>query len=107
MEINNFLTQETLVTFAMTIFIVELWVSFSKEIKFIKNIPTKLYTFMLSMTHLILINSTANIFEKSILGFYVLSSNALVISMLLCGSYDLIKGNTIIKNKKGKEDESR
>lgn len=98
MEITNFLSAESIITFAMTVIIVELWVSFSKELKFIKKIPTKLYTFILSLIHLAIINSQVGLFVATPFGIYLLMCNALIIAVILCSGYDVVT-NKITINK--------
>lgn len=101
MEITNFISNDALTTFLMTVLIVELWVSFTKELVFIKKIPTKLYTFLLTVIHLFIINTSALLFEWSILGIYGLLCNALIISIMLCGGYDVMtKKITVNKEEK-------
>ena len=98
MEITNFLSQEAIITFTMTIIIVELWVSFSKELKFIKSVPTKLYTFILALIHLTIINVQVGLFTVTPFGIYLLMCNALIIAVILNGGYDIIT-NKITINK--------
>lgn len=101
MEITNFISSETLTTFFMTILIVELWVSFTKEIVLIKKIPTKIYTFILTVIHLFITNTSVQIFDCTVLGIYGLFCNALIISVMLCGGYDVVtKKITINKDIK-------
>lgn len=90
MEINNFVNAETLITFGMTIIMVELWVGFTKELPYIKRIPTKFYTFILTVFHLAIINSTVGLFAMTTIGIYTLLCNALIIAVILNGGYDII-----------------
>lgn len=90
MEITNFLTKEMLMTFTMTLVIVELWVSFTKELPLIKRIPTKVYTLILAVLHLAIINTSTAAFSLDVLGLYLLLCNALIISVVLCGGYDVV-----------------
>ena len=100
MEITNFISNEALTTFLMTILVVELWVSFTKELTIIKKIPTKIYTFILTVIHLFIINTSALLFEWSVLGIYALLCNALIISVMLCGGYDIVTKKITINNNK-------
>lgn len=101
MEFTNFLTVDTIVTFAMALIIIELWVAFTKELPIIKKIPTKFYTWVIAVLHLAVINTNIGIFAMNILGIYLLLCNALIFSFLLCGGYDIAVGN-ITLNKNGK-----
>ena len=100
MEITNFISSEALTTFLMTILVVELWVSFTKEMVFIKSIPTKVYTFILTTIHLFIINTTSLFFSWTVLGIYGLLCNALIISVMLCGGYDVVTKKITINNNK-------
>ena len=99
MEITNFITSEALTTFLMAIIMVELWVSFTKELVFIKDIPTKFYTFIVTVIHLFIINISANLFSLNILGIYSLLCNALIISVMLCGGYDIVTNKITINGE--------
>lgn len=104
MEITNFLTAEVLINFTMTIIMTELWVSFTKEFILIKKLPTRIYTFILAAIHLSIINSQAGLFTLTTLGVYTLLCNALIISIVLCGGYDVVVGKiTINKDEKNKD----
>lgn len=102
MEITNFITSEAIMAFMTTLIIVELWVSFTKELRFIKNIPTKFYTFILTVVHLFVINTTAQLFNWNVLGIYTLLCNALIISVMLCGGYDVVTNKITINSNKDK-----
>lgn len=103
MEITNFITSEAITAFLTTIIVVELWVSFTKELIFIKKIPTKFYTFILTTIHLLIINTTASLFELSVLGTYTLLCNALIISVILCGGYDIVTNKITINGNKAED----
>lgn len=109
MEIQDFLTPELLVSFVGTIIMVELLVGLTKELPIIRKIPTKLYTLILATIHLFIIKIGLNTIDLTVLGVYVLFCNAVVISVLLTGGYDiavgkinitgLTKGDKTLKNK--------
>lgn len=106
MEINNFLTQETLMTFMGTLIIVELWVGFTKELPIIKLIPTKVYTLILSVIHMFIINVATGIMDINMTNIYWLLCNSLIISVLLSSGYDVCVGKinvTGISNKENKQ----
>lgn len=99
MEITNFLTPDALMTYAITLVMVELWVAFTKELPFIKKIPTKFYTFLLALLHLIIINTELTIFPLTTIGIYALPCNALILSTILCGGFDITTGKITINKK--------
>lgn len=92
MEFSNYLTVDTIATFAMALVVIELWVNFTKELPVIKKIPTKFYTWLVAVLHLSIINTSINIFNLSILGIYMLMCNALLLAVILCGGYDIYIG---------------
>lgn len=92
MGITNFLTENFLSTFAGSIIAVELIVAVTKELPFIKKIPTKVYTAILAFTHLIIINMTNGTLTTKISCWYCLFINAIVIAIILCGGYDIAFG---------------
>lgn len=102
MEITNYLNAENIATFITAIIIIELWISFTKEIIIIKKIPTRFYTFLITTIHLTIINTTTSLFDYSLMGVYTLLCNSLVISVMLCGGYDIVT-NKITFNQ-GKEE---
>ena len=104
MEITNFITSETLTTFLMAIVIVELWVSFSKDLIFIKKIPTKFYTFIITTIHLFIINISTALFTWDTSGIYALLCNALIISVMLCGGYDIATNKITINSQENVQD---
>lgn len=104
MEITNFLTADALITFTITLIMVELWVAFTKELPFIKKIRTKFYTFLLAIVHLAIINTSVGLFPITCIGIYTLLCNALILSTLLCGGFDITTGKiTFNKDNKSKE----
>ena len=102
MEITNFLTAENITTYIMAIVIIELWIAFTKELVFIKKIPTKFYTFIITTIHLLIVNTTATLFGYNLIGVYTLLCNSLFISVVLCGGYDIVT-NKITFNSESKE----
>lgn len=71
---NNFLTWETLATYTSFISIVFMVVEFTKEMKFINKIPTKYWSFIISVILLIMVNLVKNTFRPVDIVLYVLSS---------------------------------
>ena len=97
MEITNFLNAESLITFTMSLVMVELWVSVSKGWVLIDKLPTKFYTLLLSVVHLFIINIEVGLFAMTPIGIYTLLCNALIITILLNGGYDFAVGKITIK----------
>ncbi|MGL5329428.1 MAG: hypothetical protein ACRDD7_09170 [Peptostreptococcaceae bacterium] len=103
MEITNFLNADALITYTVTLLMVELWVAFTKELPFIKKIPTKYYTFVLAIIHLAIINVQVALFSMDTLGVYVLLCNALILSVLLNSGYDMAVGKITINKESDKK----
>lgn len=102
MEITNFLSSEALLTFTMSLVMVELWVSVSKGWVLIDKLPTKFYTLLLSVVHLFIINIEVGLFTMTPIGIYTLLCNALIITILLNGGYDFAVGKITIKKDENK-----
>lgn len=92
MEITNFLTLEFLLTFIGTILAVELIVAFTKDAVLIKRIPTKIYTLLIAMSHLFIVQVIGGQVVITTLNMYLMFINALVIAVMLCGGYDFVVG---------------
>ena len=90
MEINNFVNKEFLASFTGTLFSVELIVLITKNLPIIKIIRTRIYTFLLAMTHIIIMGLATNTAEQTILYYYRSLINSLIITIMLCGGYDII-----------------
>lgn len=90
MEITNFITKDMLVTWMMALIMIELIVAFTKGLPFIKKIPTKAYTLVIALIHLLIINTEVPMFDFSIFGYWLLLCNAVVISVVLTGGYDMV-----------------
>lgn len=99
MEITNFLTAETIITFTVSLVIIELWVAFTKSFKYIEKIKTRVYTFIVSNIHLFIINLGMGKLDFSIMNIYLLLCNALVIAFVLCGGFDIVTGKISIGQK--------
>lgn len=104
MEINNFLNMDFLAGFAGTIVGVELMVYCTKELPFIKKIPTRIYTFLLAVIHLFIVKYAMGALDLTLGNVYLLTINSFLISTVLCGGYDIAIGNIqipeIINGKK-------
>lgn len=93
MEISNFLNMDFLGGFAGTILGVELIVYCTKELPFIKKIPTRIYIFLLAVIHIFIAKYVMGAVPLNIGSVYLLIINSLLISTILCGGYDIALGN--------------
>lgn len=71
---ENFLTWEVLNTYASFISIVFMVVEFTKELILINKIPTKYWSFFVSLILLIITNIVANTFKPVDIVLYILTS---------------------------------
>lgn len=102
MEITDFLTQNFLSSFTGTLVAVELIIFITKDFPLIKKIPTKLYTFIWAVVHLIIVKVTSGVMELNVECIYRLFINSLVVTLILCGGYDTIMQKfNVIKNVNG------
>lgn len=93
MEINNFVNMDFLAGFTGTIVGVELLVYCTKGLPIIKKIPTRIYTFLLAVIHLLIVKYVTGSFDLTLGNVYLLIINSLLISTILCGGYDVAIGN--------------
>lgn len=77
---NDFLTWNSLSTYVNFITIVFLVVEFTKEIKWIKRIPTKYWSFFVSFFLLVIINLVNNNFKFYDVILYLLTSISISLS---------------------------
>ena len=92
MEITNFVTENFLSSFAGTLLAVELIVFTTKNLPLIKKIPTKLYTFILAVIHLVIVQVTIEKVDITVEFVYMLFINSLIVEVILCGGYDTLIG---------------
>lgn len=90
MEITNFVTESFLSSFAGTLVAVELIVFTTKNFPIIKKIPTKLYTFILAVIHLIIVQVVIGKADITVEFVYILFINSLILEVILCGGYDTL-----------------
>lgn len=88
---NNFLTWEVLLTFSGLVGAVYMVVEFTKEIPIIKKIPTKYWSWIITLILLIATNIVLNTFNINDILLYCL--NAIVISLSSNGLNDFNKGD--------------
>lgn len=99
MEITNFVTENFLSSFAGTLLAVELIVFTTKSLPLIRKIPTKLYTFVLAVIHLIIIQVSSKKVDITVEFIYILFMNSLIVEVILCGGYDTLMNK--FRNIKG------
>ena len=85
MEITNFVTENFLSSFAGTLVVFT-----TKEFPLIKKIPTKLYTFILAVIHLFIVQIIIGKSDITIGCVYLLFVNSLIVELILCGGYDTL-----------------
>lgn len=90
MEVNNFITTEFLSSFTGTLFVVELIVFVTKNLPIIKKIRTRGYTFILSIIHITLIGFATKTAGQTLVYYYSVMINSLMVTVMLCGGYDII-----------------
>ena len=88
---NNFLTWEILLTFSGLVGAVYMVVEFTKEIPIIKKIPTKYWSWIITLILLIATNLVLGSFSYKNIILYML--NAIVISLSSNGLSDFNKGD--------------
>ena len=71
---EGFITWDALMNYTSFITIVYMVVEFTKELKFIKKIPTMYWSFFVSVGLLVITNVAVNTFELKSLPLYILSS---------------------------------
>lgn len=71
---EEFLTWEVLTTYTSFVSIVFMIVEFTKELKFIKKIPTKYWSFLISFALLVLTNIVMGSFRYVDIVLYILTS---------------------------------
>lgn len=103
MELNNFVSMEFLAGFAGTLVGVELIVTCTKELPIVKKLPTKMYTFILALIHLLIVKYAMGTFKFSLGGLYLLIINSFLISIILCSGYDVALGNIQIPQLNGEK----
>ena len=103
MEISDFLTADFLASFTGTLIAVELIVFITKDFPLIKKIPTKIYTFILAIGHLLIQKVATGDIGSNIECYYRLFINALVVVLILCGGYDTV----MLKFKMIKNDDDK
>lgn len=90
MEITNFVTENFLSSFAGTLMAVELIVFTTKSFPLINKISTKLYTFILAVIHLVIVQIVNGKVDITVEFVYMLFINSLIVEVILCGGYDTL-----------------
>lgn len=71
---NEFITWDVLMTYASFVTIVYMVVEFTKDLKFIKKIKTKYWSFLIAFILLTIVNAVTGTFKLVDLVLYALSS---------------------------------
>lgn len=74
---ESFMTWETLLTYTTFVSTIFMVVEFTKELPFIKKIPTKYWSFLISLGLLIIVNVVMKDFKWEDIVLYALSSMAI------------------------------
>lgn len=90
MEINNFVTTDFLASFTGTLFVVELMVFVTKNLPIIKKVRTRFYTFILALSHIIIMGFVTKTATQTVVYYYGVIINSLIVTVMLCGGYDII-----------------
>ena len=100
MEITNFITENFLSSFIGTLAAVELIVFTTKNFPLINKIPTKLYTFILAVIHLVIVQIIVGKAAITVEYVYISFLNSLIVELILCGGYDTCKAIENLKSSK-------
>ena len=103
---NEFLTWEMLLDYAILVIVVIAIVQFTKEIKFIKSLPTKYWSLIISFILIISANLYMGLFEWSHMMIYFI--NAILVSLTTNGAHNFVidkdkKIETVKPKKKSRE----
>lgn len=90
---NDFFTWEILKTYASFVTIVFMVVEFTKEIKIINKIPTRYWSFIVSLILLIAVNLVSNTFKPIDIILYMLSSMAISLGSNGLSNFNEKKGS--------------
>lgn len=74
---ENFMTWDTLLTYTTFVSTIFMVVEFTKELPLIRKIPTKYWSFFISLILLITVNLVMNTFKLEDIVLYALSSMAI------------------------------
>lgn len=74
---ENFMTWDTLLTYTTFVSTIFMVVEFTKELPLIRKIPTKYWSFFISLILLIIVNLVMNTFKLEDIVLYALSSMAI------------------------------
>lgn len=90
-DLNNFLTIQFLTSFLGVVFITTLTTQFTKELPFIKKIPTRLYNFIIVLFTLF-VYTFYGLQDFNLVNITTLIFNSVFISSLENGGYNLTTG---------------
>lgn len=92
---EDFLTWSSLTTYASFVSIVFMIVEFTKELEFIKKIPTKYWSFFISTILLIITNIVTGTFEFKDIVLYILTSISISLGSNGLSNFNKNKTNNI------------
>lgn len=92
---ENFLTWSSLTTYASFVSIVFMIVEFTKELEFIKKIPTKYWSFFISIILLIITNIVTETFEFKDIVLYILTSISISLGSNGLSNFNKNKTNNV------------
>ena len=92
---NNFITWSMLFEWATFVSIVLMLTQFTKDIKFIKKIPTKYWSFLIAFILMVISNLEANSFRLLDIVLYIISSA--LASMNANGIYDFSINKKVVE----------
>lgn len=97
---DTFLTWEYVATFAGLVFATNLFVNFTKELPYVKDMPTKYYTSIVAFVLIIMSNLSSGVFDYKNIPLMIL--NSVIITFTATGGYDFT--NKTIKTDNQVED---
>lgn len=83
---DTFLTWEYVATFAGLVFATNLFVNFTKELPYVKDMPTKYYTSIVAFVLIIMSNLSSGVFDYKNIPLMIL--NSVIITFTATGGYD-------------------
>ena len=92
---EQFLTWSSLTTYASFVSIVFMIVEFTKELEFIKKIPTKYWSFFISTILLIITNIVTGTFEFKDIVLYILTSISISLGSNGLSNFNKNKTNNV------------
>lgn len=92
---SNFLTMEYISTFMGLIFVTSMMVQFLKDLPGIRNIPTRYFTFGISLFNIIVCSVILGNFTLA--GLYLMVLNSMLVTFSATGGYDFVAKKVTMK----------